>query len=75
MQAERLKALEKAVAALAQGEFHFPEVYGAGWDELYVGDKVKLGREFMTLVRKGYFAGVTDTGEKKAGGRVYSKGW
>ncbi len=55
------------------GEFHFPEVYGADWSELYVGDKVKLGREFMNLVRKGYFTQVTDTGKKTAGGRVYLK--
>ncbi|MCX8997063.1 single-stranded DNA-binding protein [Rhizobiaceae bacterium BDR2-2] len=73
MQPERLKALEKAISALAPGEFHFPEIYGPDWNELYVGDKVKLGREFMTLVRKGYFAQVTDTGKKKAGGRVYLK--
>ncbi|UHD44074.1 single-stranded DNA-binding protein [Aureimonas altamirensis] len=73
MQAERLSALEKAISALAPGEFHFSEVYGADWNELYVGDKVKLGREFMNLVRKECFAHVTDTGKKKAGGRIYRK--
>ncbi|PZR87562.1 MAG: DUF1413 domain-containing protein [Stutzerimonas stutzeri] len=73
MQAERLKALEKAIAALPPGEFHFPAIYGADWDELYVGDKVRLGREFMNLVRKGHFTQVTDTGNKKAGGRIYLK--
>ncbi|MEO9340421.1 DUF1413 domain-containing protein [Mesorhizobium sp. SB112] len=73
MQPERLKRIEKTISALGPGEFHFPEIYGADWNELYVGDKVKLGREFMDLVRKGYFAQVRDTGEKKAGGRVYVK--
>ncbi|MFT0891230.1 DUF1413 domain-containing protein [Pseudochelatococcus sp. G4_1912] len=73
MQAERLKILEKAIAGLEPGEFHFPEIYGPGWSELYVGDKVKLGRDFMNLVRKGRFAGVSDTGTKKVGGRVYLK--
>jgi hypothetical protein len=73
MQAVRLKALEAAIAPLATGEFHFPEIYGSGWDELYVGDKVKLGREFMNLVRKGHFDHVTDTGKKTAGGRIYLK--
>lgn len=68
-----MKALERAISALGRGEFHFPEVHGADWNELYVGDKVKLGREFMNLVRKGYFARVTDTGKKKAGGRIYLK--
>ncbi len=73
MQAERLSTLEKTISALAPGEFHFPEVYGADWNELYVGDKVKLGREFMNHVHKGYFAHVTDTGKKNADGRVYCK--
>jgi hypothetical protein len=73
MQVERLTVLEEAIAALAPGEFQFPEIYGADWNELYVGDKVKLGREFMNLVRKGHFAHVTDTGKKKAGGHVYLK--
>ena len=73
MQAERLKALEKAISAIEPGEFHFPEIYGPDWSELYVGDKVKLGREFLNLVRKGNFARVTDTGKKRAGGRIYLK--
>ncbi len=73
MQAERLKALEAAISERSSGEFHFPELYGSDWNELYVGDKVKLGREFMNLVHKGRFANVTDTGKKKAGGRVYLK--
>jgi hypothetical protein len=68
-----LKSLEKAIAVLGPGEFHFPQIYGADWNELYVGDKVKLGREFMNLVRKGQFAQVMDTGRKKAGGRLYLK--
>lgn len=70
---ERLKILEKAIARLEPGEFHFPEIYGPGWSELYIGDKVKLGRDFMNLVRKGRFADVSDTETKKAGGRVYLK--
>lgn len=70
-----MKALERAISALVPGEFHFPEVYGADWNELYVGDKVKLGREFMNLVRKGYSTQVMDTGKKKAGGRVYLKAY
>jgi hypothetical protein len=73
MQAERLKAVETAISARAPGEFHFPEIYGSDWNELYVGDKVKLGREFLNLVHKGRFANVTDTGKKQAGGRVYLK--
>ena len=71
MQEERLQALEKAILALSPGPFHFPEIFGKGWDRLYVGDKVKFGREFLNLVRKGRFSQVKDTGTKKAGGRVY----
>lgn len=73
MQPERLRALTTAIAALAPGEFHFPEIYGPDWNELYVGDKVKLGREFMNLVRKGRLPDVRDTGIKKAAGRIYLK--
>ena len=71
MQTELWNAVERAISTLSPGEFHFSDVYGSGWDELYVGDKVKFGREFMNLVRKGDVAKVTDTGKKKAGGRIY----
>jgi len=73
MQTERWNAVERAISALSPGEFHFSAVYGSGWDELYVGDKVKFGREFLNRVRKGDVAHVTDTGQKKAGGRIYLK--
>lgn len=71
--AAQLKVLEKAISALKPGEFHFPEIYGPNWNDLSVGEKVKFGREFMNLVRKGNFAHVTDTRKKKAGGRIYLK--
>ena len=71
MQTERSKAVERAISALSPGEFHFSTVYGPDWDELYVGDKVKFGREFLNRVRKGDVPHVTDTGRKKAGGRIY----
>ncbi|AMM86383.1 DUF1413 domain-containing protein [Martelella sp. AD-3] len=66
---------EIANRLLAQepGEFHFPELYGKGWNRLSIGDKVKIGREFLNAVRKGRFPGVEDTGRKKGGGRVYVK--
>ena len=73
MHPERLKALEKAIGALDPGEFRFSDIFGPDWAELYVGDKVKFGREFMNLVRSGHFARVTDTGQKRAGGRIYLK--
>lgn len=71
MHTERLRALEATIAAGATGAIHFPEIYGSGRDELYVGDKVRLGREFMNLVRKGHFDHVADTGKKTAGRRFY----
>ncbi|MBL7251442.1 DUF1413 domain-containing protein [Alcanivorax marinus] len=67
------KRLEKALNKRSPGEFHFPEVYGAGWDDLYIGDKVKLGNTFLRLVRLGRFPGIEDTGKKKGGGRLYRK--
>nr|WP_272213441.1 DUF1413 domain-containing protein [Marinicella sp. W31]MDC2879397.1 DUF1413 domain-containing protein [Marinicella sp. W31] len=66
---------EIANRLLAQepGAFHFPEVYGENWNRLPIGDKVKIGREFLNAVRKGCFPGVEDTGRKNGGGRVYLK--
>jgi hypothetical protein len=68
---QQLETLKRAIAALDYREFHFSEIYGAGWDALYVGDKVKYGREFFNRVRAGYFMGVEDSGRKNAGGRLY----
>lgn len=69
--------LQQRLAAVLRerepGPFHFSEIYGAGWDRLYIGDRVKLGNAFLRLVRAGRFADVEDTGEKRAGGRVYRK--
>ncbi|WP_454628464.1 DUF1413 domain-containing protein [Bradyrhizobium cenepequi] len=70
---QRLDALKQAISRRHRGEFHFPEIYGPGWDGLYIGDKVKLGREFLNSVRKGRFVDVKDTGRKTETGRVYRK--
>ena len=53
------------------GEFHFPDLYGRGWDGLYIGDKVKTGRAFMNAVRAGKLPGGKSTGRKQRRGRVY----
>ncbi|WP_084397311.1 DUF1413 domain-containing protein [Henriciella aquimarina] len=71
MDETEISRLQKRIEQLDEGEFHFPPVYGPGWDELYIGDKVKTGRAFMEAVRAGKFPGVEDTGQKKGGGRVY----
>lgn len=65
--------LERTLREQAPGLFHFPEIYGQGWSGLYIGDRVKLGNDFLRLVRQGRFQGIEDTGEKKDGGRVYRK--
>lgn len=62
---------ERALRERAPGPFHFSEIYGPGWDRLYVGDKVKLGNAFLRTVRAGQISGVNDTGRKAKGGRVY----
>ncbi|MBF5052921.1 DUF1413 domain-containing protein [Alloalcanivorax venustensis] len=65
--------LQKTLSERPPGLFHFPEVYGRGWSGLYIGDRVKLGNDFLRLVRQGRFEGVEDTGDKKRGGRLYRK--
>ncbi|MEW5421264.1 DUF1413 domain-containing protein [Amorphus sp. 3PC139-8] len=70
MNEREIARLKTELAKRPAGEFHFPEVYGSGWDRLYIGDKVKTGREFLEAVRRGLFPGVEDTGTKK-GGRLY----
>ncbi|WP_210259943.1 DUF1413 domain-containing protein [Martelella sp. HB161492] len=73
LDSELTEILKTRLLALEPGDFHFPALYGEGWDDLYIGDKVRLGREFLAAVRKGTFPGVSDTGEKKGGGRIYRK--
>ncbi|MAC78356.1 MAG: DUF1413 domain-containing protein [Rhodobacteraceae bacterium] len=65
--------LAGALRARPAGPFHFRDLYGPGWDALYIGDKVKLGNAFLRLVRDGDFPGLRDTGRKAGGGRVYEK--
>ncbi|SEG82773.1 DUF1413 domain-containing protein [Marinobacterium lutimaris] len=65
------KKLQNRLHVRDAGEFHFPEIYGPGWEQLWIGDRVKLGHAFLNAVRKGEFPGVTDTGVKRGGGRCY----
>ncbi|MBZ8133130.1 DUF1413 domain-containing protein [Afifella sp. IM 167] len=69
---EAVERLRKRIGELPPGEFHLPAIWGEDWDRLYVGDKVRLGRDFLEVVRAGRLPGVEDTGRKKGGGRVYS---
>lgn len=71
MESDVLTRIREALARRAPGPFHFSDVYGPGWDRLYVGDKVKLGNAFQRAVGKGHFPGVVDTGRKTGGGRLY----
>ncbi|MFC4235120.1 DUF1413 domain-containing protein [Thalassospira xianhensis] len=73
MDANEITRLQNRIAARNPGEFHFPEIYGPGWDALYIGDKVRIGREFLNAVRAGKFPNVEDTGQKRGGGRVYRR--
>lgn len=71
MDRTEIARLRARLAERPVGEFHFPEIYGPGWDDLWIGDKVKTGRQFLEAVRAGKFPGVEDTGLKKGGGRLY----
>ncbi|MCC9623917.1 single-stranded DNA-binding protein [Thalassospira sp. MA62] len=66
-----IQSLKTTLQDRDPGPFHFPEIYGADWDRLYIGDKVKLGHAFLNAVRAGKLPGVIDTGTKKGGGRLY----
>lgn len=68
---DEIERLRESIARRTPSEFHFPEVYGPGWDDLWIGDKVRTGRDFLEAVRAGHFPGVEDTGVKKGGGRLY----
>ncbi|WP_108259882.1 DUF1413 domain-containing protein [Mangrovicoccus ximenensis] len=61
-----------ALAARRAGEFRLPELL-ADWDGRPIGEKVRLGNDFLREVRKGAFAGIRDTGRKTAGGHIYRK--
>lgn len=71
MEDAEIQRLTARIAERAPGPFHFPEVYGPAWDRLFIGDKVRIGRQFLNAVRAGRFPGVEDTGRKRGGGRVY----
>lgn len=71
MDQQEISRLRKRIATRPSGEFHFPDVYGPEWNKLYIGDKVRFGRDFLEAVRAGRLPGVADTGRKKDGGRVY----
>lgn len=73
MNSDDMERLRTRLLGQEPGEFHFPALYGERWDDLWIGDKVKFGREFLNAVRAGKFPDVEDTGRKKGGGRVYLK--
>jgi hypothetical protein len=71
MDPDEIARLRARLADRPSGTFHFPDLYGPGWDALWIGDKVKTGRRFLEAARAGKFPGVEDTGHKKGGGRLY----
>lgn len=73
MEQSEITRLRRAVASRAAGEFHFPEAYGSGWDDLPIGEKVARGHAFLDAVRAGTLPGIEDTGTKAGGGRLYRK--
>lgn len=73
MDTHEITRLQNRMASHDPGEFHFREIFGPDWDRLYIGDKVRLGREFLNAVRAGYFPEIEDTGQKEGGGRVYRR--
>ena len=70
MTEDDLSRLRARLADRAPGPFHFRDIW-PGFDDLWIGDKVKLGHRFLDAVRAGALPGVTDTGTKRGGGRLY----
>ena len=66
-----IDALKSTLKDRTPGPFHLAELYGADWDQFYIGDKVKIGHAFLNAVLAGKLPGVMDTGTKKGGGRLY----
>ncbi len=71
MTENEIARLRKRLRDRPAGPFHFHELYGDDWDRLWIGDKVRIGREFLNAVRAGRFFGVEDTGHKDRGGHLY----
>ncbi len=63
--------LKDHLRELSPGPFRLSELYGSGWYALPIGERVRIGREFLNEVNRGAYLGVQDTGKKKGGGRVY----
>ena len=70
MTEDEITRLSAALAGRAPGPFHFRDIC-AGFDEMWIGDKVKAGHAFLNAVRAGRLPGVHDTGRKTGGGRLY----
>lgn len=73
MKPDLKKHLMEEAEKLDFGPFYFPDLYGPKWQALYIGDKVRLGHEFLLDVRKGDFPGIIDSGKKKGRGHIYLK--
>ena len=67
-----LARLRAALAERPAGEFRLPEIWGDGWETLWIGDRVQAGHAFLDAVRAGRLPGVEDTARKAGGGRVYA---
>jgi uncharacterized protein DUF1413 len=74
MDTRETQKLRHAIADRPEGTFHLADLYGEDWDQIRIGDKVKLGNAFQRAVARHEFENVEDTGEKHDGGRVYVKG-
>ncbi|MBN9670850.1 DUF1413 domain-containing protein [Roseibium aggregatum] len=73
MRPELKNRFAETLAHRSPGTFHFREIYGPDWEDLSIGDRVKLGNVFLRMVRNATFPDVRDTGQKNAGGRIYVK--
>ncbi len=63
--------LTGAIKTQKPGSFHLSDLYGAAWDGMEIGDRVRAGNAFLRHVGDGQYPMVGDTGEKDKHGHIY----
>jgi hypothetical protein len=66
-----IKDLTVALERQKAGPFHLSDLYGADWEGMAIGDRVKAGNAFLRHVGEGNYPMVEDSGDKDERGHMY----